>query len=439
MSRITERPRKSCARSTNANGARARFRSLLGSSLPDWRRYRPSLEALEGRTLMAVVAAVAADVSDAAAWQTGMSAPLAQRPMHNAFDPEDVNDDGECSPSDALAVINAINAHTAGSTSEFNDVNGDGECSPIDALMVINRLNGSGDMHRPHPTPTPDGTPLAAGEARSIDGTGNNLTNTTWGSAGVDLLRTAPAAYGDGIASLAGADRPSAREISNAVSDQGGEEILNAQQLSAMAYAWGQFIDHDLDLTPTGGTEVLKIEVPNGDPSFDPNSTGTQGIYTSRSIFDAATGTGTDNPRQQVNTLTAWMDGSMIYGSDSTTAAALRTMSGGLLKTSDGNMLPLNDAETFPDGKLKMANDAHIVTQDQLFAAGDVRANENIELTSLHTLFVREHNFWAAKIAAGDATLTDEQIYQKARSIVIGEIEAITYNQWLPAILGWGA
>src|SRR5436190_3758099 len=129
----------------------------------------------------------------------------------------------------------------------------------------------------------------------------------------------------------------------------------------------------------------------------------------------------------------------MIYGSDSTTAAALRTMSGGLLKTSDGNMLPLNDAETFPDGTLKMANDAHIVTQDQLFAAGDVRANENIELTSLHTLFVREHNFWAAKIAAGDATLTDEQIYQQARSIVIGEIESITYNQWLPAILGNGA
>ena len=48
-----------------------------------------------------------------------------------------------------------------------------------------------------------------------------------------------------------------------------GQDILNSQQLSAMAYAWGQFIDHDLDLTPTGGTEVLKIDVPTGDPSFE--------------------------------------------------------------------------------------------------------------------------------------------------------------------------
>ena len=39
-----------------------------------------------------------------------------------------------------------------------------------------------------------------------------------------------------------------------------------------------------------------------------------------------------------------------------------------------------------------MANDAQIVPNDQLFAAGDVRANENIELTAMQTLFLREHN-----------------------------------------------
>src|SRR5205823_12324706 len=117
--------------------------------------------------------------------------------------------------------------------------------------------------------------------------------------------------------------RPSAREVSNEVSDQAGANLLNSRDLSAMTYAWGQFIDHDMDLTPTGGTDVLKIDVPVGDPSFDPTGSGTQGIYTSRSIYDAATGTGTDHPRQQVNTITAFLDGSMIYGSDATTAAEL--------------------------------------------------------------------------------------------------------------------
>src|SRR5205807_5908068 len=125
------------------------------------------------------------------------------------------------------------------------------------------------------------------------------------------------------------------------------------------------------------------------------------------------------------------------------TADKLRTHVGGRLKTSPGadgvigtadDLLPLDNSTYFPDGTLPMANDSHLVPDDQLFAAGDVRANENIELTSLQTLFVREHNLWAGKIAAANAYLTDEQIYQQARAIVIGEIQAITYNQWLPAI-----
>jgi len=129
----------------------------------------------------------------------------------------------------------------------------------------------------------------------------------------------------------------------------------------------------------------------------------------------------------------------MIYGSDAATASELRTMNGGLMKTSSGNMLPLNNTAVLGGPMLNMANDAQIFPEDQLFAAGDVRANENIELTSLQTLFVREHNQWAAKIAAAHPSLTDEQIFQQARSIVIGEIESITFNQWLPAILGSNA
>src|SRR3954471_3179375 len=52
---------------------------------------------------------------------------------------------------------------------------------------------------------------------RAIDGTGNNLNHPAWGSAGADLLRVGPAAYADGFSTPAGADRPGAREISNAI------------------------------------------------------------------------------------------------------------------------------------------------------------------------------------------------------------------------------
>ena len=80
---------------------------------------------------------------------------------------------------------------------------------------------------------------------------------------------------------------------------------------------------------------------------------------------------------------------SAVGRSNDATATALRTLSGGRLKTSDGDMLPFNNAETFPDGTLKMDNANPFVSSDQLFAAGDSRANENVELTSLQTLFGR--------------------------------------------------
>lgn len=272
----------------------------------------------------------------------------------------------------------------------------------------------------------------------SVDGAGNNVANPDWGSAGADLLRLAPAAYGDGLSSPAGSDHPSAREISNTLVDQGDEDIISDRMLSAMVYAWGQFIDHDLDLTPNATpAEPFGIAVPSGDESFDLSGTGTQTIPLNRSAFDPDTGSTT--PREQINAITAFLDGSMIYGSDATTADALRTHSGGKLKTSAGDLLPFNNAESFPDGTLPLANDAHRVPSDELFAAGDVRANENVELTSLQTLFAREHNYWAGRIAAADASRTDEQVYQKARAIVIAEIQSITYNQWLPDVLGRGA
>jgi hypothetical protein len=260
---------------------------------------------------------------------------------------------------------------------------------------------------------------LLSASVPSIDGAGNNLLHPDWGSAGSGLLRLAAAEYADGVAAPAGDDRPSPREISNALADQGGLDIISDRGLSAMIYAWGQFLDHDLDLTPTGGSEEMSIAVPQWDPQFDPDGTGTQTIDTTRSIYNEATGTGAGKPRQQINTVTAWLDGSMIYGSDAETAASLRTFQKGLLKTTAGNLLPYDD--------------------QGFYLAGDVRANENPELTSLQTLFVREHNYWATKLAKQNPRWSDEQLYQQARRIVIGELQAITYNEWLPALLGPGA
>ncbi|HSV15085.1 MAG TPA: peroxidase family protein [Tepidisphaeraceae bacterium] len=274
---------------------------------------------------------------------------------------------------------------------------------------------------------------LFAADIRTLDGTGNNLAHLTWGSTNVDLLRLAPAQYGDGISSPAGANRPSARVISNAIAAHPADtEILSANHLSAFAYLWGQFIDHDLDLTTTSASAgEFDVPVPSGDPQFDPAGTGTQVIPLTRSTYDPATGATT--PRQQINVITAFLDASMVYGSDAARAAALRAFVGGRLLTSAGGLLPFNT------NGLANANDAHIFPDNQLFLAGDVRANENSELTSLQTLFVREHNRLAGNIAAQHPNWSDEQLFQEARRLVIGEIQSITYNEFLPALLGQNA
>ena len=267
--------------------------------------------------------------------------------------------------------------------------------------------------------------------AESIDGTGNNVAHPTWGSTGQDLLRVSPAAYGDGISTPSGADRPGARLVSNLLAASPAGGVANDRDFTAFVYAWGQFLDHDLGLTDTATPrERLPIPVPTGDSSFDPTGTGTMTIPMSRSAYDPATGTSTANPRQQTNSITSFIDGSQVYGSDATRAAALREFAGGRLRTSAGNLLPFNTAG------LANANDAHVVADNQLFLAGDVRANENPELLALQTLFVREHNRIAADAAAKNPTCTDEQLYQHARRMVISEIQEITYDEFLPAILG---
>ena len=279
---------------------------------------------------------------------------------------------------------------------------------------------------------------LPSGGIEPINGVGNNVANPALGSAGTDLFRIAPAAYADGASAPAGANRPSARDISNLLSDQTDPSnpaqdlnIPNAQGLSDFIYVFGQFLDHDLDLTTANTGQAFDITANQpGDP-LNPL------IPFTRSDYDPATGM--TNPRQQINSITSFLDGSQIYGSDATRADALRTHLGGKLMTGPGNLLPLDNSTNFPGGTLTMANDAGIVPNDQLFAAGDVRANENIELTAMQTLFVREHNRIADILATNHPTWTDEQLYQEARRLVIAELQIITYTQWLPALLGPGA
>lgn len=269
---------------------------------------------------------------------------------------------------------------------------------------------------------------LAVDGFAPIDGVGNNIENPEWGNAGEQFVRLSPAAFEDGVGAPSRSDGMNPREISNLINAQ-DESIENDRFITSMWFQWGQFLDHDINRV----FDVAPFEelTPKESLDIDDNFPFT------RSPFDPETGSTT--PREYVNHVTAFIDASVVYGSEASHALALRTLEGGRMnsqETSVGELLPFN-TEGLINDPAPLPN---------FFLAGDVRSNENIGLTSMQTLWVREHNRVADEIAASDFegqdlsdADIDEEIYQRARQIVMGLIQNITYNEFLPSTIGFNA
>ena len=270
---------------------------------------------------------------------------------------------------------------------------------------------------------------------RTYNGTFNNPGHSERGAAHTALIRLAGDGYVDGQSIPAGPNRPNPRTISNTLFAQEG--LLNDPVgLSDYTWVFGQFIDHDVTLTDVP-QESMPIPVPAGDPQFDPFFFGSVMIPFQRNAPRPGTGVGVGNPRNYDNEITAFIDGSAVYGSNRERAEWLRSFEDGKLKVSEGNLLPYNTVDGERSGALDpsaphMADGVGISPFH--FVAGDVRANENPLLAGFHTLFVREHNLQCARLKGAHPDWTDEQLYQHARKIVGGLIQAIVYNEWLPAM-----
>ena len=265
-------------------------------------------------------------------------------------------------------------------------------------------------------------------ESRSLDGSGNNPLHPTWGSAGSIAPRLGPNSYEDGISTITTL-RPNARRVSNVVHAQQASRP-DRRGLNELTWVWAQFIDHDLDHVLLGApTDRADVSIPSGDAVFTPG----QILPMTRSQYVG----GITSAREQVNNISCFLDAGMVYGGRASEgdglarANWLRSFSGGQLRTSIENgehYLPRRGDASAPI----MAG--AVTDPTRLFVAGDIRANENPGLLSMHTLFVREHNAVASRIAGAAPALNDEQLYQAARKVIGGLVQAITYNEFLPAM-----
>ncbi|MEZ4898848.1 MAG: peroxidase family protein [Saprospiraceae bacterium] len=291
-------------------------------------------------------------------------------------------------------------------------------------------VNGQPVNH--HPRQPHNNTKVCPADPyRSIDGTCNNekVDQQEWGATDIPLLRLMPAVYDskDPWNAMNGKSRPSPRAISNNICAQASASE-SRQNLSAFVFTWGQFIDHDIDLTPEGHSEYVPIPLPEDETWF----TGELPFFRS----EVYPGTGESGDRQQTNLITSWIDGSNIYGSEPERADWLRTHFQGKLKMSTGGLLPYNTI----DGELNspLDPDAPSMAGDgggtvKTFVSGDVRAAEQPGLTALHTLFTRQHNAICDRLVS-QGMQDDETIYQEARKEVGALIQAITYQEFLPAL-----
>ena len=303
--------------------------------------------------------------------------------------------------------------------------------------------------------PTPNCNFPTVNTFRTIDGTCNNLQTDkqTIGAAFTPFGRILSAVYEDQISQPVGfkqtfiqrrpfdAPRPSARLISTEVIRD-----INKDQPGAtyMLMQWGQFLDHDyaylIESSTLSGEEIecntckpmgecLPIPVPKDDPQF---GVGTLQNGNCLPFIRAGVscvrprGGPLFGPRQQLNQITHWIDASNVYGSLPEEEKELREFRNGLLRE---GAVPGTLPED-PDPRLECPGDT------PCFRGGDLRANEQVVLTVMHTIFLREHNRIARQLGRLNPQWDDERIYQEARKIVGAIAQVITYQEYLPVILG---
>ena len=194
-----------------------------------------------------------------------------------------------------------------------------------------------------------------------------------------------------------------------------------------MLWAFGQLVNHDISEVVIKPGDSCNILVAHNDPFLDESI---EFIPMNRSISFSD---GTTGVAQQISALSPFIDADNVYGTTRTRLNFIRADDSnvtGRLKTSALNLLPKNT-----EG---LSNKGHDSRTD-FFLAGDVRANENLALLASHTLWMREHNYWADNLRLLHSELSGEDIFNKARVIVQSEMQKIIYDEFLPALLGDGA
>ncbi|CAL9683473.1 unnamed protein product [Knipowitschia caucasica] len=309
---------------------------------------------------------------------------------------------------------------------------------------------------------------------RTATGVCNNLKSPHLGASNTPFIRWLPAEYDDGISQPKGWNNrtinnfllPLVRQVSNNILATTDAGVINDRELTHMVTLFGQWNDHDLTFTPFSPSirsysnginceescertdPCLPIAIPPGDPRLPTGKDSCIPVF--RSARTCGTGFSTYNfsreaiKREQMNALTAFLDLGQVYGSEEKLALFLRDTEneGGLMRVNTEfrdngrELLPFTGLEmNMCATRKRITNDTN-AKEVPCFIAGDVRVDENIALTPLHTLFLREHNRVARALKRINPQWDNETLYQESRKILGAYTQIFVFRDYLPHIVG---
>ena len=292
-------------------------------------------------------------------------------------------------------------------------------------------------------------------EFRSSDGRCNNVNHPEWGAHGAPLQRLAKPDYEDVVGGKKrdkfGINKPVRTRLrrllpgARSISIEFHEDKANDDDdHSYLLMQWGQYLDHDVTLSPTvSGVDCEKENSPNcfnipilsDDPQFGKGRRFERDfIPLTRSAPDEKLNA--FHTREQFNELTSFIDSSNVYGSDQDRQENLRVKISGepgpFLKTiKDGE-----GKEALPFQIPNLPNECCMGELYLCLQAGDVRASEQPFLSFMHTLWVREHNRIVRILIKLNPTWGPDRLFFEARRIVASVNQHITFDEYLPNLLG---
>ncbi|XP_008543644.1 dual oxidase isoform X1 [Microplitis demolitor] len=305
----------------------------------------------------------------------------------------------------------------------------------IDRSKYVKQLIGSENSDRPVEYP-------------GYDGWYNNIGKPELGAIDTPLLRRWPADYEDGVYKPSGSNRPEPLVLSESLL-KGNIGSKSRTGKNALLVFFGQHVVEEiLDAQrPACPPEYFNIKVPEGHRYR--KKPGHTEMPVLRTRYDERTGHSPNNPRQQLNEITPFLDGGLIYGTTKAWSDHLRINSNG--KIDPDGLLAHSHGGKFPEYntiRLPMANspppirhgvyiDRHYTEEvERFFKLGNPRGNENPFLLTFGIIWFRWHNAIAKELKNKNTNWSGEKIYNEARKWVIASQQKIVVYEWLPQWLG---